>query len=998
MLYLGFKATDISKFSLIFVKIIEIKHMLQKYLGFVLSFVLSLSLSAQFTPYNHSNSSVSDTAGVLYDNGGPNANYSADQNLTFTINTSNGKPINLQFNKLDIESSGFGISQVCIYDYLEIYDGADATAPLIGTYCGTDEPQGISSTGNSLTFVFVSDGATEQAGYEILWSTGTEFPEPNTPDDSRNDYCKVTIANAPPGCGESSWITSTTIGDMVNNNGTCDRDELLPPNFAADDGVSDYSDIIVRFDANTPSTVGVALNSLITENVTVFVDWDNSGTWDPLETLPLIGNSYAGLDFTGILIPPINAVTGQVIEGGLMIVSSFLFPYLQPCNDPLSGNQVTYGEVELYSFYVHDPELITCTNVIYPTNNDTDVCLNSEFVWNTKDSAIAYEVLLTDFGNGDTIELFQTNDTTFISKNIDENKEYIWKVTPIQSDGRKAIDCTKHKFTTVEFGTAEIDFSENPFKICNNTVKNLNTDVVSGAGLNFLWSGIPNMYFSDINAESPDLSIDYEFDGYLYLNVEDEYGCKTNDSIEINTIDFKPGYSLDLDKSFVCDEEEFQFILSQEADNLTFLKSSASNPNFTNAVPLKIENDTVFTFNKEAEDFIYKFVLSEDICSDTFLIDTISFIDPLTKPEVKLINPVPTVGPCEGTNYQVIVTNLDSNITWHNGIEDTVITINKSTNCTAVFEQDGCKSTTHFDAVLFSNPPIPNIKFTQDPNDLCVGDTIFAYHDYKLGAFEWTTLNSDDDTIKLFFNVDLGITVFSQKNCKSVSDIQEIRFKQFPPKPKISTETGTVGRSLCELDEVVLVNKDDFDKQWSTGETSDRITISESGTYTLKVYNGRCVSESDPASFVFNPKPDRPVISRISSSPFDSLKASVDAFYYQWYKDDVLLAPFGQTIAMKEAGAYQVEAVSEFECVSERSEAFVSVSVSELDEVGLKVLNKEQFNLVTSEAKISEAILYTLDGRIISKYSNVSEIEVEKNQIKILKLIINGKVYRVKLN
>ena len=66
----------------------------------------------------------------------------------------------LKFQSFEIENH-----DNCVYDFLEIRDGDNSAAPLIGTYCGYKMPKDIKSSSNSLWIKFVSDGSVQKAGF-----------------------------------------------------------------------------------------------------------------------------------------------------------------------------------------------------------------------------------------------------------------------------------------------------------------------------------------------------------------------------------------------------------------------------------------------------------------------------------------------------------------------------------------------------------------------------------------------------------------------------------------------------------------------------------------------------------------------------------------------------------------------------------------------------------------------------------------------------------------
>jgi len=106
-------------------------------------------------------------SGTIYDSGGSSSDYGPDQDAQITISPIGASTVDLNFVLFDIEP-GTGTS--CDYDYIDIYDGPNASSPLIGKYCNNNIPTTVSSTGSSITLVFHSDPGLEMAGYQIDWS------------------------------------------------------------------------------------------------------------------------------------------------------------------------------------------------------------------------------------------------------------------------------------------------------------------------------------------------------------------------------------------------------------------------------------------------------------------------------------------------------------------------------------------------------------------------------------------------------------------------------------------------------------------------------------------------------------------------------------------------------------------------------------------------------------------------------------------------------------
>ena len=102
---------------------------------------------------------------VLYDDGGPTANYDNDGLGGLTIYPTIGV-VQVTFNFFDVESEP---TTPCGYDALYIYDGEDFTT-LIGQYCNSNPPPTtITSThpSGALTFIWSTDASITQGGFDI---------------------------------------------------------------------------------------------------------------------------------------------------------------------------------------------------------------------------------------------------------------------------------------------------------------------------------------------------------------------------------------------------------------------------------------------------------------------------------------------------------------------------------------------------------------------------------------------------------------------------------------------------------------------------------------------------------------------------------------------------------------------------------------------------------------------------------------------------------------
>ena len=114
-----------------------------------------------FTFFGILNSAYSQAicGGIFTDPAGPNANYASSSNVTTTICPANpGDVVTMSFTTFALENN---------FDFLKVYNGTSASAPLIANLTGTSIPQAITSTDPTgcLTFVFTSDTTNNNTGW-----------------------------------------------------------------------------------------------------------------------------------------------------------------------------------------------------------------------------------------------------------------------------------------------------------------------------------------------------------------------------------------------------------------------------------------------------------------------------------------------------------------------------------------------------------------------------------------------------------------------------------------------------------------------------------------------------------------------------------------------------------------------------------------------------------------------------------------------------------------
>nr|XP_057905222.1 bone morphogenetic protein 1-like isoform X1 [Doryrhamphus excisus] len=106
---------------------------------------------------------ISGVSGTITSPNWPNK-YPSKKACTWVVSTTPGHRIKLAFNEIDMEAH-----MQCAYDHLEIFDGADVSAPSLERVCGSKKPSPIISSGNTMFLRFFSDNSVQKRGFEASY-------------------------------------------------------------------------------------------------------------------------------------------------------------------------------------------------------------------------------------------------------------------------------------------------------------------------------------------------------------------------------------------------------------------------------------------------------------------------------------------------------------------------------------------------------------------------------------------------------------------------------------------------------------------------------------------------------------------------------------------------------------------------------------------------------------------------------------------------------------
>ena len=265
---------------------------------------------------------------------------------------------------------------------------------------------------------------------------------------------------------------------------------------------------------------------------------------------------------------------------------------------------------------------------------------------------------------------------------------------------------------------------------------------------------------------------------------------------------------------------------------------------------------------------------------------------------------------CEGEEI-LLSTNLYNSYEWSTGDTTQIISVDSTGSYTVtVTNEFGCEGTSTAYEVV-SNPN-PEISIDADgPTTICAGDsvTLTAVGD---GPYLWNT----QETTQSITVTDEG-TYFVQASdtvtgCIGISDDIDIEF--FPEfVPEIIVDGNT---AFCDGEEAILTVVDGESFLWSTNDTTQSITVTESGVYTVTVIDENGCSGEAGETITVLPTPITEIVPDAEFPYCDGDVVTLTAVGIP-FVDEFEWSPNGedtQSIEVTESGVYTVTVTNPLGC------------------------------------------------------------------------------------
>jgi len=188
---------------------------------------------------------------------------------------------------------------------------------------------------------------------------------------------------------------------------------------------------------------------------------------------------------------------------------------------------------------------------------------------------------------------------------------------------------------------------------------------------------------------------------------------------------------------------------------------------------------------------------------------------------------------CESESTTLTIGSFEQ-ITWSTGDTTSSITVSQAgTYSVTVSDGTGCSGDTTVDVVALSGPNA----VISGPNTICPGASIQLSTAEIDGIYQWST-GDDSPSIEVTNPGIYGVTITDEAGCRDSTELEVTESGMAEP-----MITGSA--ILCSGDSTVLSVTGFQEVLWSTGETTEAITVTDPGPITVEVVQSGGCSGSD---------------------------------------------------------------------------------------------------------------------------------------------------------
>ena len=211
---------------------------------------------------------------------------------------------------------------------------------------------------------------------------------------------------------------------------------------------------------------------------------------------------------------------------------------------------------------------------------------------------------------------------------------------------------------------------------------------------------------------------------------------------------------------------------------------------------------------------------------------------------------------CSGSSV-VLTSSATSGNVWSNGATSQSITVSQAGNYSVAVTANGCTSATAtVTSVIVTPLPVTPTISANGATTICSGSSVVLTSSAISGNVWSNGATSQSITVSQAGNYSVAVTA---NGCTSAtSTVTSVIVTPLPITPTITANGAT---TICSGSSVVLTSSATSGNVWSNGATTQSITVSQAGDYSVAVNANGCTSAtSTVTSVIITPLPVTPTI------------------------------------------------------------------------------------------------------------------------------------------
>ncbi|MES2388289.1 MAG: T9SS type A sorting domain-containing protein [Bacteroidota bacterium] len=366
------------------------------------------------------------------------------------------------------------------------------------------------------------------------------------------------------------------------------------------------------------------------------------------------------------------------------------------------------------------------------------------------------------------------------------------------------------------------------------------------------------------------------------------------------------------------------------------------------------------------------------------------------------VPPTPTIrtsGPtsfCTGGSVTLTSSVATGNV-WYTGETTQSITVTTSGDYGVFVVYGTCTSDGGAEVIVtVNNTPATPVISAAGPADICAGSSIVLTSSAASGNIWSTGANTQSITVSV-----AGDYTVKQVVGRCTSALSVVKTVTVSPLPATPVVTALGSTAFCPGGSVTLQSSAATGNLWSSGDTTQSITVSAAGSYTVKAVSGQCSSAaSSSVSVTVFPAPVQPVI----TAGAGTLDAGPGGASYQWYRDGVLIPGINvRNIDTPDPGSYTVSYTDANGCTSVLSAPYLVVGTLLKHIVqALQLVPNPTDNFVSIaglEAK-ARVVIYSMLGQVVFDRDAEpgTELDLQHLPAGVYEVRVNGRALRLVKN